>query len=288
MGIKPGDEVITTPLTFAATANVIVHVGAKPVFVDIDKNTLNIDPNKIEEKITKNTKAIIPVHMAGQPCDLDKIIKIANKYNLKIIEDAAHAIGAEYNGRKIGNISDVTCFSFYATKNITTGEGGAALTNDEKLADKIRILSLHGLSSDAWKRYDKEGPATWHLIEPGFKYNMLDLQASLGVHQINRVDSYLDIRKSYANIYEKEFSNLDGIILSKKIENVKHAWHLFPIILDIDKLTITREQFMGAMKKENIGTSVHFPSLISGYYAQRYGYKEEDFPNTTFINKRIV
>lgn len=289
LGIKQGDEVITSPITWPSTANVIVHTGAKPVFVDIDKNTLNIDPNKIEEKITKNTKAIIPVDIAGQPCDLDKIKKIAKKHNLKVIEDAAHAIGAGYNGKNIGNISDVTCFSFYPIKNITTGEGGALLTNNEKLAERVRILSLHGISSDAWKRYDKEGSYTWHLIEPGFKYNMTDIQAALGIHQINKLDSFIDIRKSYAGVYEKEFSKLKGVILPKRIEKIKHAWHLFPLILDTSKLNITRDQFREAMKKENIGTGIHFNSLISShYYSKVHGYKEKDFPNATFIGQNIV
>jgi len=289
LGIKPGDEVITTPLTFAATANVIVHVGAKPVFVDINRDTLNIDPKKIEEKITNKTKAIIPVHLAGQPCEMDEITRIAKKHNLKIIEDAAHAIGAEYKNKKIGSMSDAVCFSFYPIKNITTGEGGAVLTNNEELAEKIRILSLHGISSDAWKRYMKDGePNVWHLIEPGFKYNMTDIQASLGIHQIDKLDHFLDIRKSYANVYEKEFSNFKGIILSRKIDDVKHACHLFPIILDTDELTVNRDEFINAMKKENIGTGVHFPSLISSYYSSTYGYKEEDFPNVTFVSKRIV
>ena len=171
--------------------------------------------------------------MAGQPCDMDEIHRIARKYNLKVIEDAAHAIGAEYKNQKIGSMSDTVCFSFYPIKNITTGEGGAVLTNNEELAEKIRILSLHGISSDAWKRYMKDGePSVWHLIEPGFKYNMTDLQASLGIHQIDKLDHFLDIRKSYANVYEKEFSNFKGVILSKKIDDVKHAYHLFPIILD--------------------------------------------------------
>ena len=288
LGIGKDDEVITSPLTFAATANVIVHAGAKPVFVDIDRETLNIDPDKIEEKITSRTKAIIPVDMAGQPCNLDKIINIANKYNLKVIQDSAHSIGAEYKNKKIGNIADVTCFSFYPIKNMTTGEGGAVLTNNQELAEKIKILSLHGISSDAWKRYTKEGSNTWELIEPGFKYNMMDLQASLGIHQIDKLDFFLDIRKNYAKIYEKEFSNFKGIILPKQISDIKNSWHLFTIILDTDNLSINRDQFIEAMKKENIGTGVHFPSFIPGYYNKTYGYKKEDFPNANFIWDRIV
>ncbi len=288
IGLKPGDEVITTPLTFAATLNVIEHVGAKPVLVDINKDTLNIDPEKIEEKITGKTKAIIPVDMAGQPADLDEIMKIAKKHNLKIIEDAAHSIGAEYKGKKIGNIADITCFSFYPIKNITTGEGGAVLTNDGKIAEKIRILSLHGISSDAWKRYTNEGSNTWSLIEPGFKYNMMDLQASIGLHQIDKLDNFIDTRKSYVNIYKKELGNLDGIILPEEIENIKHSWHLFTIILDIDKLKITRDEFIDIMKKENIGTGVHFPCIIEGYYSKKYNYKRQDFPNADFIWNRIV
>ena len=288
LGIGKGDEVITTPLTFAATANVIVHVGAKPVFVDINRETLNINPDEIEGKITDKTKAIIPVHMAGQPCEMDKIHEIAKKHNLFVIEDAAHAIGAEYKNKKVGVSSDATCFSFYPIKNITTGEGGAVVTNNEKLAEKIRILSLHGISSDAWKRYDKDGPNTWHLIEPGFKYNMTDIQASLGIHQIGKLDYFIDIRKAYANVYRKEFFNLKGIILPKEIDNIKNAYHLFTLILDTDHLTINRDQFIEALKKENIATGIHFPLLIKGYYGEVYGYREEDFPNASFVCSNIV
>ncbi len=288
LDIGPGDEVITTPITWPATANVIVHVGAKPVFVDID-NTLNIDVSKIEEKITDKTKAIIPVDLAGQPCKIDEIMKIAKKHNLKVIQDSAHSIGAEYKKKKIGNLADITCFSFYPIKNITTGEGGALLTDDDQVAEKVRILSLHGISKDAWNRYSEKGVQTWQLIKPGFKYNMMDLQAAIGLHQIDKLDSFIDIRRSYAHAYEKEFSSVDGIILPKTIDEVKHARQLFQIILDKNKLTINRSEFMEAMKKENIGTGIHFPSLIGTYYySKTYGYKEEDFPNATLVGGAIV
>ncbi|MAG47640.1 UDP-4-amino-4,6-dideoxy-N-acetyl-beta-L-altrosamine transaminase [archaeon] len=288
LDIKQGDEVITTPITWPSTASMIIHVGAKPVFVDINRETLNIDVTKIEEKITEKTKAIIPVDLSGQPCQMDEIMEIAKKHNLKVISDSAHSIGAQYKGRNVGTIADITCFSFYTIKNITTGEGGALLTNDDAIAEKVRILSLHGLSADAWKRYDKEVP-TWNLLQPGFKYNMLDLQAAIGLHQIDKLDSFIKTRESYTNIYEKEFENLDGIILPKSIDNIKHAKHLFQLVLDTDELKIDRAEFMEAMKKENIGTGIHFHSLVgTDYYAKTYGYKEEDFPNATFIGKRLV
>ncbi|MGA9097610.1 MAG: DegT/DnrJ/EryC1/StrS aminotransferase family protein, partial [Methanotrichaceae archaeon] len=201
LGVGCGDEVITTPYTFAATGNTIIHTGAKPVFIDIKKDTYNIDPEKIEDAITSATKAIIPVHYAGQSCDIKAILDIAEDHGLFVIEDAAHAIGAEYDCQKIGTFGTTTCFSFYATKNMTTGEGGAITTEDDELADKLRTIRLHGISKDAWNRYSEKGKWYYEIEDAGWKYNMTDIQAALGIHQIKKLDSFIDIRREYANIY---------------------------------------------------------------------------------------
>jgi len=291
MGIGPGDEVITSPVTWPATANVIVHCGATPVFVDIDKDTFNMDPKKLKSCITKNTKAIIPVHMAGQPCDMDAVDKIAQKHGIRVIEDAAHAIGAEYKGRKIGSISSATCFSFYPIKNITTIEGGAVTTDDEELAEKIRILSLHGVSSDAWKRYSQEGTERHHeVLMAGFKYNMTDIQASMGIHQIKKLDSFIKRRECICEIYNSHFKEVPELVIPGNAGyDVKNARHLYILKLRTDLLDIDRDGFMKAMKGENIGVGLHFRSLhLQRYYKERFGFKREDYPNAAEITDSIL
>jgi len=291
LGIGNGDEVITTPITFAATANIIINVGAKPVFVDIDKNNLNIDVEKIEQAITPKTKAIMPVDMAGQPCQLDKIVEIAKRHNLHVIEDAAHAIGAEYKGRKIGNIEGIitSCFSFYPIKNITTIEGGLVTTNDKELAEKIKILSLHGISKDAWNRYSDKGSIHWQILEPGFKYNMTDIQASLGLHQIKKLDNFIETRERYTKIYNEAFKDIPEIKTPSEIEDIKHSRHLYIIMLDLEKLKIDRDEFIRLMKEKGIGTGVHFISLhLQPYYKEKFGFQENDFPNAKHVSDRIV
>ena len=288
-GVVPGDEVITTPFTFAATANVIVHVGAKPVFIDIQKDTFNIDPSLIEKAITKKTKAIIPVHYGGHPCDMDEISKIAKKHNLAVIEDAAHAIGAKYKGRNIGTISDYTVFSFYATKNITTAEGGIVCLKDKGQEEKIKIMSLHGMSRDAWKRYGKGGYWYYEVIYPGFKYNMTDIQASMGIHQIKKLDAFIAKREKVAQFYNASFKDLPEITVPVVRKQVKHARHLYSIMLDLDKLKIDRGQFFKALDAENIGTSVHFiPVHLHPYYRDRLNFKRGDYPNAEYIFDRII
>lgn len=289
LGIKEGDEVITTPVTFASTANVIVHERAKPVFVDINKKTLNMDPDKIEEKITKKTKAIIAVDIAGQPCEYDKIKKIADKHKIPVIEDAAHAIGSEYHGRKVGTLNKITCFSFYPTKNMTTGEGGLLATDDDKIAETAQIYSLHGMNKGAWQRYSAKGSPHWEIIVPGYKYNMTDIQASIGIHQLPKLDDLIYKREKYAKLYRDSFSKVEGIIMPESIGSIKHAWHLFIILLDIDKLTITRDQFIDLLKEENIGTGIHFISLhMHEFYKKTFGYKKEDYPNAAYVSDRIL
>lgn len=288
-GIKEGDEVITTPMTFAATANVIEHVGATPVFVDVDLSSLNIDPFKIEEKITKKTKAILPVHMAGRPCNMDKIKKIAKYNNLKIIEDAAHAFGARIGEKRIGNIGDLTVFSFYVTKNLITGEGGMVTTNSRKYAELVRVYSLHGMSKNAWKRYSDEGFKHYLIEVPGFKYNMMDLQAAIGIHQFYNFERNQKRRKEIWNKYNQAFKDLPFRIPSDPEKNTEHAYHLYTILLDIDKLKADREIIQNAIHAENIGLGVHFISLhLHPYYKNKYLYKRGNFPVSEYISDRTI
>ena len=287
--ISEGDEVITTPFTFTATVNVIIHQGAKPVFVDIERDTYNIDPEKVENVISDKTKAIIPVHYAGHPCEMDKIIKIAREYNLIVIEDAAHALGASYKGKKIGNIGDVTSFSFYATKNITTGEGGMVTTNNNEIAEKIRLYRLHGISKDAWKRYSSEGSWYYEVIYPGYKYNMTDIQAAIGIHQLKKLKQMQKRREEIAKMYNEVFEDLPEIITPTVRKHVCHAWHLYPILLNTKLLRIGRNKFIEALKAENIGVSVHFiPIHLHTYYRNRFGFKKGDFPNAEYVYEREI
>ncbi|MCA8960402.1 MAG: aminotransferase class I/II-fold pyridoxal phosphate-dependent enzyme [Planctomycetes bacterium] len=289
MDIGPGDEVITTPVTWPSTANVIVHTGATPVFVDIERDSFNIDPERIEEKITDKTKAIIPVHMAGQPVDLDAIHEIADRRGLTVIEDAAHAIGAEYRGRRIGSISRFACFSFYPIKNITTGEGGAIAFTDPADGERLRRLALHGITKDAWNRYTAEGSIHWECIEPGFKYNLPDLCAALGVHQMPRLDGFIETRRRYARLYRQALLDCPEVIVPNVSDDIRHAHHLFIIMLRTEMLKLDRDAFVQALKKENIGTGIHFRSLhLQPYYRDRFGFTPDDFPNASFTSERII
>ena len=285
LNVGNGDEVITSPYTFAATGNVICHVGAKPVFVDVQEDTFNINPEKIESAITGKTKAIIVVHYAGQSADLSEIEKIAKKHNLKIIEDAAHAIGSEYKKKKIGSFGNLTCYSFYATKNLTTGEGGAIVTDSDELAEKLRVLRLHGISKDAWNRYSEKGNWYYEIEECGWKYNMNDIQASLGIHQLKKLDNFIEKRQELAKIYDRELSKLENIPIPPKKPDRNHVYHLYPILLqDYD-----RNEFIQEMTKRNIGTSVHFiPLHLHPFYQKNFGYKEGDFPIAeSLYNKEV-
>ena len=288
-GIKPGDEVITTPLTFCATANVIIHAGAKPIFVDVDKETMNIDPGRIEDAITSKTKAIIPVHMAGRPCEMDTILDIAQRNDLFVIEDAAHCIEGWYKKRKIGNIGDLTCFSFYVTKNVVTGEGGMVTTNRQEWADKIKMYALHGMSKDAWKRYSDEGFKHYQVVYPGFKYNMMDIQAALGIHQIKRVEKYLKRREEIWARYDQAFSELPVIIPAPPEADTVHARHLYTLLVDKETAGISRDDFQQKLHEMNIGTGIHFTSLhVHEYYRETYGFKPHDFPNAKYISDRTI
>ncbi|MED3514933.1 DegT/DnrJ/EryC1/StrS family aminotransferase [Bacillus subtilis] len=289
-GIGPGDEVITSPLTFSSTANTIIHTGATPVFADIDENTLNIDPVKLEAAVTPRTKAVVPVHFGGQSCDMDAILAIAQNHGLFVLEDAAHAVYTTYKQRMIGSIGDATAFSFYATKNLATGEGGMLTTDDEELADKIRVLSLHGMSKAAWNRYSSNGSWYYEVESPGYKMNMFDLQAALGLHQLKRLDDMQKRREKIASRYQTAFQQIPGLITPFVHDDGRHAWHLYVLQVDEKKAGVTRNEMITALKDEyNIGTSVHFiPVHIHPYYQKQFRYKEADFPNAMNYYKRTL
>jgi len=289
LGIGPGDEVITTPITFAATANVIVHQGAKPVFVDVDRGTLNIDTSQIEDRITSRTKVIMPVHFAGHPCEMEPILRIAEKYNLAVVEDAAHALEAQYHGRKVGSIGDLTSFSFYATKNITTGEGGMLTTNRGDLAERIRILSLHGITTDAWQRHGKGKYVHWDVVCPGYNYHMFDIQAALGIHQLKKVDEFWEQRRRLVSLYNEAFRKIPEINLLAQTEDVKHGYHLYVVLLNTDKVTMGRDAVLSTLRDAGIGVGVHFRALhLMSFYANTFGFKPGDFPNAEYASDRVL
>lgn len=289
--VGPGDEVITTPMTFAATANVIVHQGARPVFVDIDRTTLNIDPSLIEAKITERTKAIIPVHFGGLACDMDEILALASQYGLAIIEDAAHALGAKYRRAMVGSLDTLACFSFYPNKNLTTGEGGMVTTNDATVAEKLAIYRLHGLSKDAWQRFQVKKLLLSEVLYPGYKYNMTDLQASLGIHQLMKQESFYQIRKLYAQMYDDAFSHLPEVTLQPrpKEEENRHALHLYLLILNLERLSADRDRIVSALRAENIGAAIHYKALhLHPFYRKAYGHEEGVFPKAEYISERVL
>ncbi len=289
VGIEPGDEVIVPSMTFAATANAVIHAKGIPVFADCQKDTMNIDPEDVQRKITKKTKAIIPVHFAGRPCDMDAIMAIAKERNLKVIEDCAHAIETEYKGRKVGTIGDLGCFSFYVTKNVVTGEGGMVITDNDEYADKIKVLALHGLSKTAWRRFSDEGYKHYQVVYAGFKYNMMDIQAAIGIHQLPRVDQYWQRRHEIWEQYNEAFKGLPVMVPAAVEPEIRHAHHLYTLLLDIDKTSITRDQLLDSMAKSNIGAGVHYIALhLHPYYQETYGCKKGDFPNAEWISDRTL
>jgi dTDP-4-amino-4,6-dideoxygalactose transaminase len=288
-GVGPGDEVITAPITFASTANVIVHRGARPVFVDVEPDTLNIDATAIEASITPRTKAVIPVDFAGHPCELDTIMSLGARRGITVIEDAAHAIGAEYKGRRVGGLADMTCFSFYATKNITSGEGGALTTNHQERADRIGIMALHGISRDAWKRYGTDGYRHWDIIAPGYKYNMFDLQAALGRSQFQKMERFYARRLALKLRLDAGLADLPEIRLPAERSWVKHAYHLYPIVVATEKLTADRDTIMNAIQAENIGIGIHFRAVhLHPYYAETFGFERGMFPNAEYFSDRTI
>ena len=290
-GVGEGDEVITTPLTFCATANVITHVGATPVFVDVDEHTQNIDPARIACAVTPRTKAILPVHMCGWPCDMDAIGEIAERHGLVVIEDAAHAVEAWHRGRKIGSISPFTAFSFYATKNMTTAEGGMLTVRDPAAHDRLRALRLHGLDKDAWKRYAPGAFLPYETMEPGYKYNMTDLQASLGLHQLARLEENLLVRQQVWRAYDEGFADLDVVRTPgpRDSAHTRHARHLYTLRLELGSLGAARARFLAALAAENIGSGIHFvPVHLHRWYAKEYGTRRGDFPVAEAIGDTTV
>ena len=287
--INPGDEVITTPLTFVASANCVVYRGGTPVFADIKKDTYNIDPNEIKKKITSKTKAIIPVHFTGQPCDMDEILEIAEEHDLYVIEDAAHAIDAEYKGRKIGTLGDLTIFSFHPVKNITTAEGGMVTTNDDDFYEKLLMFRTHGISKDAEKRFGKSGGYYYDMQYLGYRYNLSELHAALGIHQLKKLKSFQKRRREIVEIYNKELQDFDEIIIPYKKDNVKHSWHLYIIQLEIEKLRVDRDYIFKALREENIGVNVHYiPVHYHSYYQNKFGLKKGILPNVEWLFPRIL
>lgn len=287
--IEPGSEVITTPLTFCATVNAIIHAGLTPVLADVDPVTQNIDPAAIEAAITPRTRAILPVHFAGRPCEMDSIMSIAKKHNLIVIEDCAHAIETTYHGKKAGTFGDFGCFSFYATKNVVTGEGGMIIGRNEALIARAKVLALHGMSKDAWNRFGDKGYKHYQVVEAGFKYNMMDLQAALGIHQLARVEANWQRRQEIWQQYMNAFANLPIGLPALPADNTRHAYHLFTIMIDEEKCGITRDDFLNAMNEQRIGTGVHYLSIPEHpYYQQRFGWKPEDYPNAMKVGRQTV
>ena len=289
IGVGEGDEVITSPMTFTATAAVVEHLRARPVFVDCEPDTLNLDARALESRITPRTKAILPVHFAGQACDMDPILDLARRRGIKVIEDAAHAIPTRYRGRLVGTLGDVTCFSFYATKNVTTGEGGMIATDDDAIAERVRLMHLHGMSRDAWKRYLEAGSWSYEVLAPGFKYNLSDVAAAIGIPQLKRRDDFHARRLAIARRYHQAFAGLEEIRVPAAADEAGHAWHLYVLQLRLEALRIDRDEFIRELVRRRIGVSVHFiPLHIQPYYRDRYGYAPGDFPNAYEAFRRIL
>lgn len=288
-GLSRGDEVITTPLTFCATINAVLHAGATPVLADVDPVTMNIDPAEIRKKITPRTRAILPVHFAGRPCDMDAIMAIAGEHKLMVIEDCAHAIEAEYKGRKCGTFGDFGCFSFYVTKNIFTGEGGMILAKTDAHANRLKMLALHGMSKDAWKRYSDDGYKHYQVMECGYKYNMMDLQAALALPQLKKIDEYLERRKSIWERYHEAFKKLPVTLPAPFEPATRHAMHLYTLLIDEARCGLARDAFLDKMAAMNIGTGVHYLSIPEHpFYQQSFGWKPGMFPNAFKIGRQTV
>jgi dTDP-4-amino-4,6-dideoxygalactose transaminase len=288
-GLGAGDEVITTPMTFVATLNVLMLAGATPVLADIDRRTLNVRVEEIERRITPKTRAIIPVHFVGQPCDMDPILDLAGRHGLAVIEDAAHAVGAEYKGRKIGSLPTTSVFSFHPNKNITTGEGGMVVTPDEGIFERVSLLKFHGMDRNAWKRFAKAGSPRYDVSVPGYKYNMMDIQAALGLHQLPRLDAFLEERRRIALRYQEELAGAPLLLPEPVPWPARHAWHLYAPLVDLDRLSIGRDRFLEELKARNIGCGLHYSAAHEfSYYRERFGWKPEDFPEAHFVSERIL
>ncbi|MBW8369344.1 MAG: DegT/DnrJ/EryC1/StrS aminotransferase family protein [Arenimonas sp.] len=288
-GLEPGSEVITTPLTFCATINAILHAGLQPVLADVDAQTQNIDPDAIEAAITPRTRAIVVVHFAGRPCDMGRIMALANKHGLMVIEDCAHAIETRYRGVEAGTFGDFGCFSFYVTKNVVTGEGGMILARDPALLAKARVLALHGMDKDAWHRFSDKGYRHYQVVESGFKYNMMDLQAAIGIHQLARVESALLRRQRAWDYYMQTLSPLPLELPAPPEPDTRHAMHLYTVLIDRDRFGLSRDDFLDGMNALGVGTGVHYLSIPEHpYYQQRFGWRPEQWPNAMKIGRETV
>jgi dTDP-4-amino-4,6-dideoxygalactose transaminase len=290
LGIGKGDEIITTPMTFASTLSIPILCGAKPVLVDIEPGTLNIDVTRIREKITPATRAIIPVHFAGQSCDMDPLLALAKEHGLTIIEDAAHAAGSEYKGKRIGSLETISIFSFHPNKNLTTGEGGMVCTGDETLAEEISLLKFHGMSREAWKRFAASGTPNYDIVLPGFKYNMMDIQAAIGIHQLPKLDGFIDRRREIAEFYNREFSGISELALPAYAPyDQRHAWHLFTPLVRTEMLTIDRDRFMEELKTRNIGSGLHYKAIHHhAWYKENLPQPAGSLPNADYASERIL
>lgn len=289
--LKEGEEVITPSLTWTSAANIIELQGGVPVFVDVDPDTLNLSIEDLKKKISNKTRAIIPVHFAGQPVDMDAIYEVIYKKNITVIEDAAHAVGSYYKGKHVGEVCDFAIYSFHPNKNITTGEGGMVVCKDINMAEKIRILKFHGLERNAWSRFSKETKNfQYEVVQPGYKYNMMDIQAALGIHQLSQLDKFIARRTQLAETYNYLFENINFIKpLGQVNYDCRHAWHLYIIKIDIDALKISRDEFMSQLKDLNIGSGLHYtPIHLHKYYKEKYNYKRGDLPNTEYCGDRIL
>jgi dTDP-4-amino-4,6-dideoxygalactose transaminase len=288
-GVGPGDEVITTPLTFCATANVIVHCGARPVFADVDPDTGNLDPDAVAAAVTGRTRAIIPVHYAGRPADVDAFNALARRHGLVTIEDAAHCIEGVSSGRRIGTTGDFTSFSFYATKNLTTGEGGMVTTPSAAAAERIRVASLHGMTRDAWARYERVGVASYDVILPGYKYNMTDLQAAIGLHQLVALERHHARRTAITGRYDEAFDDLPFDSFAPLPDGDVHARHLYTILVDPVRAGFSRDDLAARLAAAGIATSVHFPAVhLHSYYARQFGFAAGQFPFAEAIAARVL
>ncbi len=293
LNIGPGMEVITTPLTFCATVNVILHVGATPVLADVAADG-NIDPKSIADRITERTRAIMPVHLAGLPCDMDAIWDLARRHGLMVIEDAAHAAGSRYRGYSIGGVSpdnrsNAAVFSFYATKNMTTGEGGMVTTNDEALADSLKNLCLHGISKNAWNRYSDKGNWYYEVLRPGFKFNLSDIQSSIGIHQLRKLESFIAARTRIVQAYNRAFADMEELEIPPDKTDCRHAWHLYMLRLNTDKLDINRDQFIVELRQRGVGTSVHFiPIPLHPFFAPFANRPENQCPKAIALYHRLI
>ena len=287
--LEPGAEVITTPLTFCATVNAIIHAGLTPVLADVDAATQNIDPDAIKAAITPRTRAILPVHFAGRPCDMDQIMAIASEHDLVVIEDCAHAVEAEYHGRPLGTFGDFGCYSFYVTKNIATGEGGMILGRNEEQIARARILALHGMSKDAWHRFGDKGYKHYQVVECGFKYNMMDLQAAIGLHQLKRVEASWQRRTAIWQRYDAAFADLPLTLPAGTQADTRHGRHLYTVMIDEQRSGIERDDFLAALNRAGIGAGVHYLSIPEHpYYQQRHGWSAEKWPRAMKLGRETV